>query len=97
VPSSSPGKHRLAYFVVTRADLFAGTTTDAVSQLLAPFHEVPIDRAVAEHAGHIRRDTGVRLPDALIAATAVQLRMNLATRNDSDFKATEGLRIRKLA
>lgn len=43
------------------------------------------------------RDTGVRLPDALIAATAVQLRMNLATRNDSDFKATEGLRIRKLA
>lgn len=69
----TPGEHRLAHSVVTRADLFAGTTTDAVSQLLAPFHEAPIDRAVAEHAGHIRRDTGVRLPDALIAATAVQL------------------------
>jgi hypothetical protein len=92
-----PGKHRLAYSVVTRAELFAGTTaTDAVSQLLAPFRELPIDRAVAERAGRIRRDTGVRLPNALIAATALEHGMNLATRNDSDFKAVSGLRIRKL-
>jgi predicted nucleic acid-binding protein len=92
-----PGKHRLAYSVVTRTELFAGTTaTDAVSQLLAPFHEVPVDRAVAERAGRIRRDTGVRLPDALIGATALEHGMNLATRNDKDFKAVSGVRIRKL-
>ena len=94
----TPGKHRLSYSVVTRAELFAGTTaTKAVSQLLAPFRELAIDRAVAERAGRIRRDTGFRLPDALIAATALEHRMNLATRNDSDFKAIPGLRIRKLA
>jgi predicted nucleic acid-binding protein len=93
-----PGRHRLAYSVVTRAELFTGTTaTDAVSQLLAPFRELSVDRAVAERAGRIRRDTGARLPDALIAATALEHGMNLATRNDSDFKAVSGLRIRKLA
>jgi hypothetical protein len=94
----APGRHRLAYSVVTRAELFAGTTaTDAVSQLLAPFRELSVDRAVAERAGRIRRDTGARLPDALIAATALEHGMNLATRNDSDFKAVSGLRIRELA
>lgn len=94
----TPGRHRLAYSVVTRAELFAGTTaTDAVTKLLAPFREFPIDRTIAERAGRIRRDTGVRLPDALIAATALEHGMNLATRNDSDFKAVSGVRIRKLA
>jgi hypothetical protein len=44
----------------------------------------------------IRRDTGVRLPDVLIAATALEHVMNLATGNDRDFKAVSGLRIRSL-
>jgi hypothetical protein len=55
-----------------------------------------VNQTFAERAGRIRRDTGVRLPDALIAATALEHSMNLATRNDSDFKAVSGLRIRKL-
>jgi predicted nucleic acid-binding protein len=38
----------------------------------------------------------VRLPDTLIAATALEHGMNLATRNNSDVKAVPGLRIRKL-
>jgi toxin FitB len=63
-----PGKHRLHYSVVTRAELLASTTaTDAVTRLLAPFREIPVDRAVAERAGRIRRELQVRLPDALIA------------------------------
>lgn len=89
-----PGKHRLAYSVVTRAELFAGTTaTDAVAQLLSPFREITVDRAVAERAGRIRRDTRVRLPDALIAATALEHGLQLATRNQADFKPISGLRV----
>jgi toxin FitB len=91
------GKHRLGYSVITRAELYAGTTaTDAVARLLAPFRELPVDRAVAERAGRIRREKGLRLPDALIAATALEHGFNLATRNHHDFQAVPGLRLRAL-
>lgn len=91
------GKHRLGYSVITRAELFAGTTaTEAVAQLLAPFREFTVDRAVAERAGRIRRDVNLRLPDALIAATALEQGFNLATRNQKHFAPVTGLRIRAL-
>lgn len=92
-----PGKHRLHYSVITRAELFAGTVaSDLAVQLLAPFREVPVDRGVAERAGRLRRETGIRLPDALIAACALERRLALATRNTRDFEAVRGLRLRSL-
>jgi predicted nucleic acid-binding protein len=93
----TPGRHRLHYSVVTRAELFAGNTaSNLVSTLLAPFREIPVDRSVAERAGRIRRESGIRLPDALIAATAVENRLGLATRNRSDFEPVRSLRLRDL-
>lgn len=92
-----PRRHRLFYSVISRAELFAGSTaTDAVNQLLGPFREIPIDRAVAERAGRVRRESGVRLPDALIAATALEHRLSIATRNIRDFEPVRGLRIQTL-
>lgn len=91
------GRHRLHYSVITRAELFAGATgTDLASRVLAPFREIPVDRAIAERAGRIRRATGVRVPDALIAATALERNLGLATRNRKDFEPVRGLRIRVL-
>ena len=91
------GKNRLHYSVVTRAELFAGSTATAViATMLGPLRELPVDRAVAERAGRIRRETGVRLPDALIAATALEHGLQLATRNRRDFEQIRGLRIRPL-
>jgi toxin FitB len=93
-----PGRHRLHYSVVTRAELFAGSSaTDIATQLLAPFREIPIDRAIVERAGRIRRECGVRLPDALIAATALEHGLGLATRNTRDFAPVRGLRFRPLS
>ncbi len=92
-----PGRHRLHYSVITRAELFAGASgTDLAARLLAPFREVPVDRAIAERAGRIRREHGLRLPDALIAATALERRLGLATRNPKHFAAVPGLRLRAL-
>jgi len=90
-----PGRHRLHYSVVTRCELFAGRGTDegVVRILLAPFRELPVDRGVAERAGRIRREAGVRTPDALIAATALEHRLTLVTRNVRDFERVPGLRI----
>jgi len=90
-----PGRNRLHYSVVTRAELFAANTaTDLVSQLLAPFREITVDRSVAERAGRVAREFQLRIPDALIAATALENRLTLTTRNRKDFDKVRGLRIR---
>lgn len=92
-----PGRHRLFYSVITRAELFAGTTaSDEVSRLLSPFRELRVDREVAERAGRIRRESDLRLPDALVAATAIVHDLSLATRNRRDFDRVRGLRLRAL-
>jgi predicted nucleic acid-binding protein len=92
-----PGRHRLHYSDVTRAELFAGTVaTDALLGLLAPFREIVVDRVIAERAGRVRRKSGIRLPDALIAATALEHRLSLATRNLKEFQQVRGLRFRAL-
>ncbi len=67
-----------------------------MATLLAPFRELVVGRDVAERAGRIRRETGVRLPDALIAATALEHRLGLVTRNRKDFAPVRGLRLRTL-
>lgn len=88
----------LSYSTITRCELFAGRTTDEdrVRTLLAPFRELPVDRAVAERAGRIRRETGLRTPDALIAATAVEHGLALLTRNRAGFERVAGLRVAEL-
>ncbi|MGH9156204.1 MAG: type II toxin-antitoxin system VapC family toxin [Acidimicrobiales bacterium] len=92
-----PRRHRLHYSVITRAELFAGSTgTDLAARVLAPFREIPVDRAIAERAGRLRRESGLRMPDALIAATAIEHNLGLATRNKKDFMAVRGLRMRSL-
>lgn len=92
-----PGRHRLHYSVITRAELVAGNSvTDAVNMLLAPFREIAVDRNIAERAGRIRRESGTRLPDALIAATALENNLSLVTRNVSDFDNIRRLRLKSL-
>lgn len=91
------GRHRLHYSVITRAELLAGNTATALAtQLLAPFREVPVDRSVAERAGRVAREFGLRLPDAIIAASALEKSLQLSTRNAKDFENVRGLRLRAL-
>lgn len=90
-------QHRLHYSVITRAELFAGSEgTGLAARVLAPFREIAVDRSIAERAGRIRRESDLRMPDALIAATALERHLSLATRNKKHFEAVRGLRIRAL-
>ena len=91
-----PGRDRILYSVITRSELFAGREVEeeTVQRLLEPFEEVPIDRPVAEHAGRLRRAGGLRTPDALIAATALEHQLVLVTRNARDFQSARGLKLR---
>ena len=90
------GRNSLSYSVITRCELFAGASADeqVIGRLLSAFRELPVDRAVAESAGRIRRETGVRAPDALIAATALRFDLVLITRNAADFARVPELRSR---
>ena len=92
----NPRRGRLAYSVVTRAELLSGPEHqhDVVRRLLSPMRELPIDRRVAERAAAVRRESGIRLPDALIAATALVHDVALMTRNRRDFQRVPGLRLR---
>ena len=89
-----PGRDRVHYSVITRAELSAGTSATLVTTLLAPFREILVDRFIAERAGRVRRDAGIRLPDALIAATALEHGLIMKTRNRRDFDRVPGLRVR---
>jgi predicted nucleic acid-binding protein len=44
----------------------------------------------------VAREFGLRLPDALIAATALEHGLSLSTRNIKDFTRVRGLKIRPL-
>ena len=87
-----------AYSVVTRRELFAGRRADEehIGAVLAGLREIPVDRAIAERAGRLRRETGVLVADALIAATAIECGLALATRNVRDFGKVPGLQLRSL-
>lgn len=81
--------------VVTRAERTAGTSaTDVIARLLGPLREVAVDRSIAERAGRVCRETGIRLPDALSAATEIERKLGLASRNTRDFDRVRGLRTR---
>lgn len=50
------------------------------------FVSIPCDRVVARMASRLRASSRIRLPDAIIAASALSTRTPLATRNIKDFK-----------
>lgn len=86
---------RLAFSVITRCELFAGRDDPTLlRRLLAPLQEIPIDTAIAERGGALKRDHRVPTPDALIAATALERELPLMTRNVRHFERVPGLELR---
>ena len=96
VRAFTPGANQVSYSVITRLELFAGARADeeGLRLLLSSFRELPVDHAVAERAGRLRRAAGIRTADALLAATALHHSLTLVTTNRDRFDGLPGLRLR---
>lgn len=85
----------LACSVITRCELFAGRDQpEMLRRLLAQMHEIAVDPMIAERGGTLRRSLGLATPDALIAATALEHKLPLMTRNERHFVRVDGLDLR---
>ena len=87
---------RVLISAVVRAEVLAwhGHSTeslDAARVLLDVCELVPVNATIADEAARIRRETGLKLPDALIAATALLRSVALVTANGKDFRRVSGL------
>ena len=80
-----------AISVVTRADVLAWPQHTAQSLQeaivgMASFAQLSVDAATADEAARIRRECHLKLPDALIAATALLNGVPVVTANARDFE-----------
>lgn len=78
--------------IITWTEVMVGTKPEeeaAVRRFLARFKQVPIDQDIAERAVIIRRKTRIRLPDAIIQASAELENALLVSRNTKDFPESE--------
>jgi predicted nucleic acid-binding protein len=60
-------------------------------RLLSYFEEIPLHEPVVQRTTTLRQQYRIRLPDALIAATALDCGFPLVTRNMQDFHTINGL------
>ena len=80
-----------AISVVTRAEVLAWPQHTAQSLQeaivgMASFAQLSVDAATADEAARIRRECHLKLPDALIAATALLNGVPVVTANARDFE-----------
>jgi predicted nucleic acid-binding protein len=58
-----------------------------IQALCETLRVIPLDDAIVQKTIEIRKSFNIKLPDAIILATAIEKGLPLVTRNVSDFKA----------
>ena len=83
--------------VITKIEVLDFNTTVDEYQLLASFMDdanvIELSKEVADICIDLRKKYKSKLPDAIIAATALATKATLITRNTSDFKNIKGLNL----
>jgi predicted nucleic acid-binding protein len=86
-----------AISTITWMEVLVGTATEdemPVRTWLCSFDVIALDAAIANRAVEIRKERRIRLPDAIVWASAQVNSMLLVSRNTKDFPADEpGVRV----
>jgi predicted nucleic acid-binding protein len=89
--------HGGAYSVISRIEIMGSPQSPEeltkADQLLRGLREIPLNDSVAALAINIRQHRKVKIPDAIVAATAIHLVLPLVSRNIRDFSNIEGLSV----
>ena len=64
-----------------------------LEQIMSIFVELPVDRLIIDKAIYIRQSTRIKSPDAIIAATAINMDATPISRNTKDFSTVPNLSI----
>jgi predicted nucleic acid-binding protein len=92
--------NRIKFSAVTEADLLAGKECgdfrrkELITRFLSQFEKISVDNPMIQIAGRIRRETSLALPDSIIAASALENKMYLVSRNLKDFSKVKGLNLK---
>ena len=88
---------QVAISVITRIELLTKTQPAAeyatMQALVRSVQVLPLDEPVIRQTIALRQQHRVKLPDAIIAATALAHGLPLLTRNAADFQRVAGLRL----
>lgn len=94
------GVVRIALSTIAVAEVLAGpfkhgqeALAKRYEKVLADFELVPVSQDIAVTAARLRAGTGLRLPDALQAATALEIGAVALVTHDRDFSRLTGLRV----
>ena len=94
------GQVRIAMSVISLSEVLAGpfrSGLDAVAKRyetsLGGLEIIPVSSEIAILAARLRTSARLRLPDALVAATALEIGAAALVTHDRDFSKLEGLRI----
>jgi hypothetical protein len=92
----------VGYSAMTRLEILGFAALSAADEkglreLLAEFTEVHIAPAVIDEAIRVRKAIRIKIPDAIIAATALVHQAEVVSRNTTDFRGVAGLKVIDLA
>ncbi len=83
--------------IITKIEVLGFTETAKHYQLLENFmndvNVIGLSDTIANRTIYLRKLHKIKLPDAIIAATAIELESTLITRNTTDFKNISGIKI----
>ncbi|MBD2133704.1 MAG: type II toxin-antitoxin system VapC family toxin [Dolichospermum sp.] len=90
--------HEILLSPIIRIELlsFTGLSKEeeqSIENLLSQFNTVPLSQEIENKTIQLKRNYKIKLPDAIIAATAINQNAILVTRNISDFQASTELKI----
>ena len=90
--------YKLHISILTHTELYSGKRVwnsieaeQDLEKLFYGMHILPLETEISKKAGKIREQNNTTIIDAIIAATAINHRLSLATLNLKDFEDIEGL------